>query len=445
MRMLFVGLFVIGMALLPSPARAQFFSGTVRGNVSAPEPRENPYTQAGYLSSSPTGARQAISTGSSQHMMQMLVRVRITDFVTTTYYTRTNGAGNYSVPWSHLWPPNKIEVDVFPARPEIDTVPTTSKPTNWFEIRGYGGIAMVSLRGASRSSGTLTGTQTINLTLPANSEFVAAFQTARDTYRMIHAEGGGAATIGDMLGLKIFVNDATLGVGGGIAPLADEIYLSPGLARQRPFSVAHEIGHILTWRSFDISAAPASLALAYLCDGNPGWADFTDECEQAGFLDGVAHLVGALWMWNRNASPLHSSLASPVIPRGSMNFSIEAPQQLPGTPLARGCHKTFGHPPGRVACNARALWDIVDNPVGDDDAISNRSLSHIITVLRAYPRFWNPACLINDNHCVLEAGLNDGMNWHDFRANWTSVFGTSQNGALDAISAAVDVNFADPN
>jgi hypothetical protein len=197
------------------------------------------------------------------------------------------------------------------------------------------------------------------------------------------------------------------------------------------FTVAHELGHVVAWRSLGLPLAPfRSDFLDYMCDGNPTHSWTSLECEKAAWNEGFAHFVAATWMWARTAP-------RPVIPVTPTGFDLES-----------GSCTT----PGRAneGCQAKALWDIYDSRAGDDDGILNRTLLSITNVLRGYPDL----CIFpfpGDNNCSNEGypyGPNtydlNALNFWDFRANWAVTIGAAQVPQISAIYAQNGIFGGDP-
>jgi len=228
----------------------------------------------------------------------------------------------------------------------------------------------------------------------------------------------GGSILGDMQGVDIFVNDLGVPGGGGVALTDSEVLLVPSTATLNPFTLAHELGHIVAWRSLDVGVPPYEFTAYAACgaSGDYPWSDFTLECEKPAFWEGFAHVVGGFWMWNPEVQPAEvggCGTAGHGIPRGGCT-SLESPLQRPGS--TGGASACGAGAPGhqRAICNARALWDVVDRPNS-----LGRDLGEIVRVLRAYPRVCLPAPF--DNRCVNEWGY-DGMNWKDYKANHVTQF-----------------------
>jgi hypothetical protein len=282
------------------PVQAQFFSGTVSGTITAPEGRANQYIAMGF-GAAPQGARVAFPAGPG--LRNALVRVRIQEIGwTREYFVRTGTNGTYSVPWNHALPPISIMVSVFAERPNTTAI-VTSNPSHLHRITSAGQADIVL--GSSPTFGGQTGAVLINVAL-GGSEFVDAHRTADEVYRTMSAEG--VTAVIDLSGLNIFANTNPLpglNAFGGVAPSPNDVLIGPGTATARPFTLAHEIGHTIAWRGFEV-LLPVIQAIDYGCDGVvvPAWADFSNECERAAFNEGFAHFIGSLWLWSESAGPV---------------------------------------------------------------------------------------------------------------------------------------------
>lgn len=406
-------------------AHAQF-SGTVTGTVSTSDPRTDPYVAAGYDNSENSNGGSARQTDRFDNRVVPLRSALVQVCVSLAFtpcrllWTRTDSAGEYSVPWSGFLPPTSIRVRVYSQQPNISVgavVDSSKLPEATFRVT-TAGIANIILRERTVTT-NLTGNRTVSMSVLDQDEATAAFLTAREIYTMFSGQSvpPGGSILSDMHKVDIFVNDfgGPFDGSGGVAPSASEVLLVPSTAQLSPFTVAHELGHIVAWRALDVGLPPYEFAAYSACgiDGGSSWADFSFECEKPAFWEGFAHVVGGLWMWNPTVQPIdfgNCGTAGHGIPRGGgVNCtSLESPLQRPnstGSANACGAGST-GH--RRAICNARGLWDLVDRPSGLD-----RDLGELVRVLRSYPR----VCFAPfDNRCVNEFGF-DGMNWRDYRAN----------------------------
>lgn len=439
-RLLFVVLLCASTA-----AQAQF-AGTVTGTVTTIDGRADPYFAVGF-SVGVNGARQTGfggNAGGQVPLAEALVHLTVSPSfgLPTEFWTRTNAAGGYTVPWTMGSRPAALRIEVRPTRPNIGTGTVIgAQPAFQFRVRSLtasdivlGSTTFPPLAGSG-------GTQIANFAL-GSSEPGNVFRTARETYAMLDAQTNppiGPTLRGDMLGVDVFINgDPPVGSRGGMAPDDRQVFLLPSTGTRNPFTVAHELGHILEYRSFDVLGPPAG-PLEYGRD-QPfvlgAWGDLTNEHEKAAFQEGFAHAVGAMWMWIRAADPPNG--AHPAIPGPTGIFDLEQTQPpgddpdqcepdvevFPGIPGSPTVHVNLGH--RRAICVARGFWDILDSaPAAAADPIANRDLGEIVRVLRAYPRNCVP---FFDNGCVGEGGFDDGMNWSDFRRNYEATFPQSLGG-----------------
>jgi hypothetical protein len=330
---------------------------------------------------------------------------------TLRYRARASETGTYSIPWSGNGAVTRLRVGAYPEWPDITTVWTApTHPPNVFRVTtvaspivflGYG-IALVG-RG-------LTGNRTINVNF-GESEYGNAYLTSAEVTLMHAAQNQppSGSIVTDLKGVLVSVLEPISGLmeAGAVTPRDDIIRLVPGVSGSNPFSLAHEWGHIVTWRSFDVSVALLDLAQYFWCDGlgDFPWTEMSNECERVAWMDGVAHMHGSMWMWTRSAP-------NPRIPRmTSEGAGMETPDESGECGAGISGHR-------RVICNARAMWDVVDRPTGDDDTLMTRDLGSVVEVMRTYARNCAEPFA---NGCVGEVGVDD-MNWMDYRRNHINVY-----------------------
>ncbi|HET7844222.1 MAG TPA: hypothetical protein VFL14_08735, partial [Xanthomonadales bacterium] len=307
-RLLFV------MLLGASAAAQAQFSGTVTGTVSTIDGRADPYVAAGFAPGV-SGARQAGfggNAGGQVALPEALVHLTVQPSfgLPTEFWTRTNGAGVYTVPWTMSSRPATLRVEVRATRPNIGTGTVVgAQPAFQFRVRTLD-VSDIALSARTLVPPTFSGAapQVANFVL-GSSEPSNVYRTARETYAMLDAQSDppiGPTLRGDMNGVDVFINgDPPIGSIGGLAPDNLQVFLLPSTGTRDPFTVAHELGHILEYRSFDVLGPPAG-PLEYERD-QPfvlgAWGDLTNEHEKAAFQEGFAHAVGAMWMWVRAADP----------------------------------------------------------------------------------------------------------------------------------------------
>jgi hypothetical protein len=260
-----------------------------------------------------------------------------------------------------------------------------------------------------------------------SGEKEAAYLTAEEFYARVVRQSGDL--LNTMKGVAVHINSAPF---SAVTPNALDVHLSGGMAIGDAFAEAHELGHMVAWRSLGLLLTPFRADfLDYMCgDLNPTHSWTSLECEKAAWNEGFAHMVAAAWMWQRSAP-------RPVIPVITGGFNLES-----------GACTTPGR--NNEGCQAKALWDIYDNRTGDDDGITDRSMISITQVLRAYPDHCIPPF---DNRCSNEGDplslLNpldlNALNHLDFRGNWSAELGATQIPLIDAIYTANSVTGGDPN
>ena len=387
--------------------------GTLSGCVTATEARVNP-------AASDTGLLWTSRPGDTMPVRRVLLRLRVGGSSTETF-TMTGDDGCYSLTWTSIGTsfPVSGELAVIWASPDIalDTQ-QTSAPGRLFTIHdGPLYPDLVTTRSVSMNANT-----TRNVTV-TSGEKEAAYLTAEELYARVVRQS--ATLLDTMKGVAVHINSVPF---SAVTPTALDVHMSGGMAVGNAFAEAHELGHMVAWRSLGLALAPFRADfMDYMCDSNPTHSWTSIECEKAAWNEGFASLVGAAWMWARSAP-------RPVIPVTAAGFNLES-----GTCTTPGRNNE--------GCQAKALWDIYDSRTGDDDGITDRAMGSITRVLRAYPDH----CLF-DNRCSNEGdplGLNaldlNALNHLDFRGNWSAELGATQIPFIDAIYTQNGVIGGDPN
>jgi hypothetical protein len=161
--------------------------------------------------------------------------------------------------------------------------------------------------------------------------------------------------------------------------------------------VAHEIGHAITMHALNEDVYyPAE------CDVPAGYFG-EQECERKAWHEGFANFFSAVFSWHNNAtnalratSPLETVNESDCV---GLDYRVNA-------------------------CHTATLWDIYDDPIGDDDPIddaNNVTLTTMVAVLDHYPG----GCFSPAEHCSNEGGLHGNNHW-DFLFNFGDLLGSSQ-------------------
>ncbi len=318
-------------------------------------------------------------------------------------YIRAGADGCYSATWTD-W-----TRDAFPTRARMAilwshsdvTGQSDSMPPPVFSIHGATGRPL----GNSRSV-ELTDNTTVDRTL-AGGDAAAAYLTAWEFFdRVVRGGNGGRSDrlVNAMRGIHIFIGLPNLSGGWGIAPTQKEVLVAARMPVLTPWTVAHELGHLVTWNALGWRVAPL-LPTDY---AGLTWDFTTRESERAAFLEGMASFLAMAWMWERTA-------AAPTLYRGGARFDIEAAS---GTGDDRGAAPfdctTVSSGWERPFCNAAALWDVFDAPAGDDDPMTTRTQVHIVDTLDHYPDGCPPPA---DNGCSNEVGFA-GLNHNDFLRNF---------------------------
>jgi hypothetical protein len=352
--------------------------------------------------------------------------------VIANYFTMTNAAGQYSIPWDGFLPPNSFTVRVLAMRPQSGFTVVRNLPLPVHSVV-TGTVSPVLLSLGTANLGASTGLVTVNLTMPP-SETAAVHRTTSETFRMWSAEGALAFGLNlNFIQVFAFVSPLPAGsASGGISPGNGLAFVAPDVGTQNPRVVAHELGHVLAWDAFGVVLPIIQASDFGACDGVavPAWNDLSDECERVAFQEGFAIFNSMLWLWNRNA-PASASIRSNTGGRSE----LESTSQSPIANLFSCSGPVQKH--RRALCNARALWDIVDNRLPDDDPIFNRTLGDIVRVFIDYPN----NCTAN--RCVDESDVN-GVNWKDFRFHYLNRF-PSDVARINVIEMNLGLVFSDNN
>lgn len=301
-------------------------SGSITGQITVLDFRQNPYWAAGYPTNVAAPAGGRLTTGFNTNggtvvtLREAEVRLYVyqSASIYTVRYARTNALGQYQIDWSEAFTPIKIKVAVIARRPNLATASSTTTPPSFrFAINGIAGTVLTS----EVVSTAFTGNIDVSFDITQRSDAISSFLTAREVYAMFGTHGApvvGGATSLAMHGVVIS-SHAT--VRGGITPTDSQIFVGPGVPTGAPFIVAHELGHALVWRSLGLSF-PIIEPLDYLCvfpgrpDAFPSWDDFSYECEKVAFQEGLANLNAALWMWRRDST-------NRIVPRAPNPWGLE--------------------------------------------------------------------------------------------------------------------------
>jgi hypothetical protein len=210
---------------------------------------------------------------------------------------KANASGVYSHAWSiAAGIVTKITIGVYPDYPNISGTYTppggVGHPPHHFRITGPGNP--IIMMGHEERTTSLTGAKTINVTLAA-SEVGNAFLTAAEVYAMHAAQTlpPSGSILADMNNVNIYANGTYQ---TNFAPLDSVVQLTPNTATYQPFTVAHELGHIVNWKSFNLTNAAYSTDAYTACFAGFGWGDTTDECEMVAWAEGFATMQAAMWM-----------------------------------------------------------------------------------------------------------------------------------------------------
>ncbi len=333
-------------------------------------------------------------------------------------YVRTDVNGCYSATWTDA------ARDTFPVRARMailwshtDAAGQRDRmPPPIFSLHGITGQPLMNSRTVELAANT-----TVDRTI-TSGDAAAAYVTAWEFFDRVVRGGNGARSerLADaMRGIHILIGLPNVTGGWGLAPTAKEVLVAARTPVRTPWTVAHELGHLVTWNALGLSVAPL-LPTDYV---GLTWDLTTRESERAAFLEGMASFFAMAWMWERTA-------VAPTLYRGGTRFDFEAATGTGGDP-AKTPFACATVPSGweRPFCAAAALWDVFDARATDDDPMANRTQVDIVETLDRYPDGCPPAAA---NGCSNEVGLS-GLNHNDFLRNFHP---TAARGALRSINEA---------
>jgi hypothetical protein len=403
------------------PAMAQF-SGTISGNITITDSRTTPYAYANdSTSQTVSGARWdhktrfavvtspspplLVTTPSIIPLSRAYVLVQVCNiFASCSYFaTYTSANGNFSRIWAAALP-SSVTVYVYAERQKA--VPSDPVGSYAYTVTSYQGFS--TLLASAGAPMPFSGNVAINFTVPA-SEQGNTYITADETIRSLQFDPGVGAAMPALMNKYIHDLDIqidTAGIpwpgAGGVSPSDETVIIAPGFGTGNPFTVAHEMGHVMHWRAHEHATAPINPVAHYNCDGVTGWTQLSLECERAAFADGWANFIAEVWMWSPKT---YAGVLYADTPRSGGGFSRLPLWQAIGSP--NGCPlDNMNH--RRPFCNSRALYSLYSASYTNFDAYT------ILSSLDAYP---SGSC----NHCNDEgswlANFN-ANNWFDYRWNF---------------------------
>ncbi len=182
--------------------------------------------------------------------------------------------------------------------------------------------------------------------------------------------------------------------------------------------VAHELGHATVTRGLDegdFNVDPGCTHPAHT---------FTslETCDSHPWNEGFANFFSVAFAFTNNATAAHF---------GGPGNSVETPEAVCATSAT----------PRRIeACVTSALWDIFDDPTGDDDVMDGSPDSNATGMVSALDNY----CWGTGNRCQAESGPH-GRNAWDFLANFSATFPTLQDEVEDIYAACrIDIGGEEP-
>lgn len=300
----------------------------------------------------------------------------------------TNSSGCYSFSWNDpllLWWPTsgyKIRVELrdpsdFYVSNELDALFTASSSVvldNSIEALG------------NRSFGSVDAAQ--------------VFGTASEYWQRIVDNSAHLSNRMTNVHIRATVPEGWLGCAESCSWGATDVYIADGAGQTEPVSsVAHEIGHATHFSALEVDHSSMDLACL-----EPHFFTSTETCEAWSFNEGVADFWAAVFSWSNNATEANIDAENGGFTEGS----IETPEPV--------CIASAT--PERIqGCVAAMLWDVYDDPTGDDDGINDSQTAVGVNTISNIFQEYNDNCISGfDNRCSNEGGLH-GVNHWDFLFN----------------------------
>lgn len=232
-----------------------------------------------------------------------------------------------------------------------------------------------------------------------------AYATAQEFYERV--VDGSANLRNRMTDVRITIS-ADEEAGCNCMKDANHIGIASGKPTSSAWTIAHELGHSATAHSLNV----ADIGYPWVFDGDHGF--FSVECcEKVAFHEASAQFFAATWAWTKNApDPWHLKNSSWRIEDAPAGCTWPPPIPAPENGECTGA-------PWRCeGCIAAMMWDIFDDPSGDDDNIDDSApsmaLFNIVDGMNAYP---DGCWVFFDDRCSNEGGDHGNNHW-DFMWNF---------------------------
>jgi hypothetical protein len=378
----------------------QSVEGTVTGTIMVADNRDLGFIEA------VTGARSPAMMPARRVIVAVTAIPVVTGsgltYINPTFFAVTDNNGNFTSPWedqTRNTVPTRLHVTVL-WQSSDEAGGGTTPPATLFRIARVGVGVDISPQTVFSANVNATGATDLGvLTAPANDE-TAAYLTTREFFNRV--VNNSRILRNRMPGLVVKTRVPSFDFRFGVTPFPREAYVSEGTPVTSPLTLAHELGHAVTWAALDLNSAPINPATDYSHPlGSPlQWARDSREFSKAAFLEGLADVWALEWAFGSNVSA--------VIPRGSLTFRYEAARVIraDGT-VALDC-RTIVNAHEFPFCQTTAVRDLLDNSGTDGVDLTQADIVNTLN------RFQN--CLTNG--CRDELGL-DALNHHDFLCNAT--------------------------
>lgn len=317
-----------------------------------------------------------------------------------TRWTQTDGAGNFDLLWSDESRNNfptrlRVRVHWYSTRGELITSTSNAKPADVaFEIDGSNDATI------DETLGTVNADDDTTREFQASvSDESQAYLTATEVFRRIvrwseHLRAR-------MRNVHIKVRDPAFYFERALAPKSDLVLINESLPFIEPDTLAHELGHVITWNALDLHDAPLNPIIDY--EGR-NWCRVCRQSERVAFLEGMADFWSLVWLFKKEDG---SPTVSLPVQHALLDVELgKAIQRRRGATRINCRSSRTSRRYTRPFCQTVALWDLYDKNGSDGVRMS---VANIVNALNRFPN----NCIWNG--CAQEPRTPIGdMNHHDF-------------------------------
>lgn len=290
----------------------------------------------------------------------------------------TGSDGCFSFAINDIWsgfPMNNRPLRVYLENPSDFRVTSPSGAT-------YAVTFLVSIPDSSHNVGTKN---------VGGSEQVGAYMTAQDVWTRIVEN---ITTLSSrMTGVRITTDHTD----GSMMIDKNHVQIADGAGNQAVTTVAHELGHAITAHALDETYIIYDI---FNCEISHTYFQ-AEDCDKVAWTEGIGDFWAAVFAWTNDATAAQFG--------GNILETVSDAND-----------DCVGQDFRAEACQAAALWDLYDDPAGDDDPVDgspDATATGIVTVLNAYPG----GCAGGADRCSNEGGEHGTNHW-DFLANWDATY-----------------------